>query len=484
MKKLINVNRKNQDVHDWLLPRTIQQCLDAAAALDTSASTVLEDSQSSILGATTQPPSEKVQNWIRTNQIGSPMRYVPSESSSEANKRSEILNTSIGRSSTVSVDSEPNLRIPASRPETLQDTDQSQHSKLGPQKLERLDAVMQDVADLVRRGRIESAKNKYRKLISELEFLCGINDPNYKQTVLSLAALYQNSGDIKEADQLRDMVDQQKQIETRNEFKELLKRRSLKKCVDYAFNVAALLYDTETLTRCRHFVWELTTGAEFSEIIVLVILAAVGNSLLVQLMLSRGISLRGRVNLHGRSITISTGFRARLLGGISLGRSRVKESVLVNTTTVLESAVIFQHYQVAQLALENDLSGYTELDLHICIQKALTTKDVLMVKLLLANGANPNFISGSGSTLLARLAQSRNIEMVKVLLENGANPKSNSFEALSVAVGQQDFEMTKVLLDKVERSEIKSPILLDILEDASLLRNVEIVRLFSEKGVF
>ncbi|KAJ5530381.1 hypothetical protein N7527_003774 [Penicillium freii] len=63
---------RDNDSDSESVPATVQQCLDSAISLDTSASTAVDDVQSSILGAMTQAPSEKVQQWMRNSHSFQP----------------------------------------------------------------------------------------------------------------------------------------------------------------------------------------------------------------------------------------------------------------------------------------------------------------------------------------------------------------------------------------------------------------------------
>src|SRR5580658_2942614 len=65
-----------------------------------------------------------------------------------------------------------------------------------------------------------------------------------------------------------------------------------------------------------------------------------------------------------------------------------------------------------------------------------------MVRILLDNGANPNYISGpSGISVLAGAIIENNEEIVKLLLEKGANPDPNALLFAHVFRNQKIIDM-------------------------------------------
>ncbi|KAE8315870.1 hypothetical protein BDV41DRAFT_141120 [Aspergillus transmontanensis] len=91
IKNLMKIARYH-DSDSESLPNTVQLCLESAIALDTSASTTVDDMESSILSARTQAPSEKVQRWIQNSYSWEPpiSNLLLTEKSSEGNKRFSV----------------------------------------------------------------------------------------------------------------------------------------------------------------------------------------------------------------------------------------------------------------------------------------------------------------------------------------------------------------------------------------------------------
>lgn len=86
--------------------------------------------------------------------------------------------------------------------------------------------------------------------------------------------------------------------------------------------------------------------------------------------------------------------------------------------------------------------------------------DAEVLKVLLEHGANPNYASPGGHSLLIEAIKKQNIEIVKILLNNGAdvNYKIRSQLPMFYAIqGEGNAELVKLLLNN--GADLKSPAL-------------------------
>ncbi len=82
--------------------------------------------------------------------------------------------------------------------------------------------------------------------------------------------------------------------------------------------------------------------------------------------------------------------------------------------------------------------------------KAVGTKNLEEVKRLLDGGADPNFGSSGGDSVLVFAASTGSAEIVRVLIDKGANVdvSSGGNSALVTAVATGSTEIVRVLIDK------------------------------------
>jgi hypothetical protein len=335
IKKLTKMARDN-DSDSESLPATVQQCLDYAIALDTTASTAVDDRQSSILGAMTQAPSEKVQGWMRNSHSFEPPISNPALTEiSEGDEKSTIG---------------PSVSLTNVPSKVTEDTSIQSSSHLEWSKAE-----LQKSRVLSEAGRSEAAKSLCRKVIHESEFATGTNSPGYRDGILLLADIHEQNGDESEAYEVREVLRPQRHVEMRNQFKELLQKKDSEMCIEFAMREAALLHHIKSIRQYREFVSKLSFDGEFSEANILIVLAATGNSVLVQLMLSRGASLDTKVEI---------------------------EDAVTDKVTALSCAVHFKHkYLVATILEYSPESATTDLSV-VDLERIILKRDIEMLRLI------------------------------------------------------------------------------------------------------
>lgn len=402
IKKLTKMARDN-DSDSESLPATVQQCLDSAIALDTSASTVLDDRQSSILGAMTQAPSEKVQGWVRNSHIFEPpISNLALTEISEGDEKSTIG---------------PSVSLTNVPSKVTEDTSIQSSSHLEWSKAE-----LQKSRDLSEAGRPESAKSLCRKVIHESEFTTGTNSPGYRDGILLLADIHEQNGDESEAYEVRELLRPQRRIEMRNQFKELLQKKDSQTCIEFAMREAELLHHIKSIRQYREFVNKLSFDGEFSETNILIVLAATGNSVLVQLMLSRGASLDTKVEI---------------------------EDSATDKVTALSCAVHFKHkYLVATILEYSPESATTDLSL-VDLERTIVNRDIEMLRLIFDSVPNRSGAKYITNDCMKSVLLGRDFKIAGILFENGATTTiqfNKHHTMLRQAVESSDYELAEFLL--------------------------------------
>lgn len=403
IKKLTKMARDN-DSDSESLPATVQQCLDSAIALDTSASTAVDDMQSSILDAMTQAPSEKVQGWMQnSDNFEPPISNLAITEISEGDEKSTIG---------------PSVSLTNVSSKVTNDTSIQSLSHLEWSKAE-----LQRSRDLSEAGRPESAKALCRKVIHQSEFATGTNSPGYRDGILLLAGIHEENGDESEANQIRDLLRPQRRIEMRNQFKELLQWKDPEACIEFALKEAALLHHIKSIRQYREFVSKLLSfDGEFFEENILIVLAATGNSVLVQLMLSRGASLDTKVEI---------------------------EDSAIDTVTALSCAVHFKHkYLVATILEYSPESAATDLSL-VDLEGTILQRDIEMLRLIFDHMPNHSGARDITNDCLKSLLSGRHFNIAGLLFENGASTTiqfDQHHTMLRQAVESSDYELAEFLL--------------------------------------
>ncbi|KAK4861170.1 hypothetical protein LT330_004086 [Penicillium expansum] len=402
IKKLTKMARDN-DSDSESLPATVQQCLDSAIALDTSASTAVDDMQSSILGAMTQAPSEKVQGWMRnSHSFEPPISNLTLTEISEGDEKSTIG---------------PSISLTNVPSKVTEDTSIQSLSHLEWSKVE-----LQKSRDLSEAGRPESAKSLCRKVIHESEFTTGTNSPSYRDGILLLADIHEQNGDESEAIEVRELLRPQRHLEMRNKFKQLLQKKESEMCIEFALREAALLHHIKSIRQYREFVNKLSFDGEFSEANILIVLAATGNSVLVQLILSRGASLDTKVEI---------------------------EDWETDTVTALSCAVHFKHKNLVAIILEySPESATTDLSL-VDLEKSILKRDIEMLRLIFGPIPNRSGAKYITNDCMKSLLLLRHFDIAGILFENGARTTIQFDEhhtMLRQAVESSDYELAEFLL--------------------------------------
>lgn len=402
IKKLTKMARDN-DSDSESLPATVQQCPDSAIALDTSASTAVDDMQSSILGAMTQAPSEKVQGWMRnSDNFEPPISNLALTEISEGDEKSTIG---------------PSVSLTNVPSKVTDDTSTQSLSHLEWSKAE-----LQRSRDLSEAGRPESAKSLCRKVIHQSEFATGTNSPGYRDGILLLAGIHEENGDESEANEVCELLRPQRRIEMRNEFKELLQEKDPEACIEFALKEAALLHHIKSIRQYREFVSKLSFDGEFFEANILIVLAATGNSVLVQLMLSRGASLDTKVE--------------------------IKDSA-IDTVTALSCAVHFKHKYLVATNLEySPESAATDLSL-VDLERTILNCDIEMLRLIFGHMPNHSCARDITNDCMKRVLSGRHFKIAGFLFENGASATiqfDKHHTMLRQAVESSDYELAEFLL--------------------------------------
>lgn len=402
IKKLTKIVRQN-DSDSESLPATVQQCLDAAIALDTSASITVDNKQYSILDAMTEAPSEKVQGWMRnSDNFEPPISNLALTGISEADERSTI-----GHSVSLT-----NVPSKATDDTSIQSLSHLEWSKAELQK-------SQDLSDA---GRPESAKALCRKVIHQSEYTAGTNSPGYRDGILLLAGIHEEYGDESEANEVRALLRPQRHIEMRSQFKELLQEKNLEACIEFALKEAALLHHIKSIRQYRQFVSKLSFDSEFFEENILLVLAVTGNNILVQLMLSRGASLDTKV--------------------------KIKEWE-IDTVTALSCAVHFKHkYLVATILEYSPESATTDLS-PVDLEKVILTRDIEILRLIFDHMPNHSGAKGIRNGCMMSILSSRHFQIAGFLFENGAMTNirfDKHHTILRQAVESSDYELAELLL--------------------------------------
>lgn len=402
IKKLTKMSRDN-DSDSESLPATVQQCLDSAIALDTSASTAVDDMQSSILGAMTQAPSEKVKGWMQnSHSFEPPISNLALTEVSEGDERSTIG---------------PSVSLTNVPSKVTDDTSIQSLSHLEWSKAE-----LQKAQGLSEAGRPESAKSLCRKVIHESEFTTGPNSPGYRDGILLLADIHEENGDESEAKEVRGLLHPQRRVEMRNQFKELLQEKNPEACIEFALKEAALLHHIKSIRQYREFVNKLSFDGELFEANILIVLAATGNSVLVQLMLSRGAPLDTKVE--------------------------VEDSEIVKFTA-LSCAVHFKHkYLVATILEYSPESATTDLSL-VDLEKTILNRDIDMLRLIFDHMPNHSGAKDITNDCMKRLLSGRHFKIAQCLFENGASTTiqfNRHHTMLRQAVESSDYHLAEFLL--------------------------------------
>ncbi|KUM55617.1 hypothetical protein ACN42_g11631 [Penicillium freii] len=402
IKKLTKMSQGN-DSDSESLPATVQQCLDSAIALDTSASTAVDDIQSSILGAMTQAPSDKVQGWMQnSHSFEPPISNLALTEISEGDEKSTLG---------------PSVSLTNVPSKVTEDTSIQSLSHL-----EWSRAELQKSRDLSEAGRPESAKSLCRKVIHESEFTTGTNSPGYRDGILLLAGIHEENGDESEANEVRELLRPQRRVEMRNQFKKLLQEKNPEACIEFALKEAALLHHIKSIRQYRQFVSKLLFDIDFFEANILIVLAATGNSVLVQLMLSRGASLDTKVEI---------------------------EDSAINTVTALSCAVYFKHkYLVATILEYSPESATTDLSL-VDLETSILKGDIQMLRLIFDHMPNHSGAKDVRNDCMKRLLSGRHFKIARCLFENGASTTIQFDEhhtMLRHAVESSDYDLAEVLL--------------------------------------
>jgi ankyrin repeat protein len=158
--------------------------------------------------------------------------------------------------------------------------------------------------------------------------------------------------------------------------------------------------------------------------------------------------------------------------------------------TPLHYAVSYGHSEVVKLLLEHGANpnaaavvgqpGVTSLMI------AAGRGETEIVSLLLKQKADPNLLDAEGNTALWNAIHARKVDVVKLLLANGANPDQPNFDGyppLVLAIGMlQDKDIVAALLDARADANAKDKYGMTPLHSAVLINRKNFVELLLAKG--
>lgn len=393
------------------IPATVTRSLDAAIALDESASTITGDTHSEIGSIMSQKPPEKVSRWMQIRKAWErPISKADTvETASEhirSDRRSDFLQQQA-------------LQGQPSGNQAAKGTGFSVTEEQYIRDLQRCRALIKGEC-------IEQAKSLCRKVIHQTDLNIGTVHLIHKDALELLAGIYEHTEDHNEAARVRLLLEKRGFKAFCKEFKTLVQTQDLKKCINYAFSWAILLHDNASLQVWKTSLGELVLDGKFHEPILFVAVCIMGDIVLEQLLLAQGVSIHAKVDCS---------------------RSRGE------FTTPLESAISLRHYRLVQILLE---SGSDNLDLIVeteCLEQAVECWDFEILRMLLDHMAR--LLSHPKCVASDRSLQATEPEKLKMgfLLSKKVEDQSKNrgkrtvlCSGLYKAVDRKDLAMARLLL--------------------------------------
>ena len=132
-------------------------------------------------------------------------------------------------------------------------------------------------------------------------------------------------------------------------------------------------------------------------------------------------------------------------GGYNINNIQFQQQEKLPAATLLHYSCYFGAVQIVEFLISEEKAnvdssgndGLAPIDALIYTPETLTKNKRTIIRLLLDNGANPQYA-------LQRACYDQNVDLVQMLLDNGANPQ----DALHIACDDKNLDLIRMLLDK------------------------------------
>ena len=257
--------------------------------------------------------------------------------------------------------------------------------------------------------------------------------------------IYDHGGENDEAAQLRMLLSTAGINDMRKEFKSRLKSSSPRECIDYAVGWTVLLYDNSNLHHRKRLLSELKVDKRASDwdSYVLVAICILGNCVLAQTMMSRGVSI-------DQPIAIDS------------------EEFDQTKITPIQCAVLFENRNLVRILLEaNKDDSWVKRPGESCLKFALRHEDSQFLQILFDHMPKDCAAGKSKIFTLAVLKgplNNKGYKMAGVLLENVPSDEDNPKlvkAILEAAIDDRDRTAVRVILKDARQHKHGAPALLD-----------------------